>query len=200
MKHSLGTDIGTSHAPADLSRDLGVLMQSLEEHDVYILKEGRKLDEDDPPVVDIILAGAGALLNSGSRSSLEEYNCVFQQLQKQHCIIPVVDINIALNHLPEDPSPTTIPPAPDIEETNASAHDNTNMSKSEREEEEEEEEVGVSMETSLAFGSSDNEPTLSCKNLEDVAFDMDDVEADDDNNVAGTEGDGFTLDDVLSVY
>jgi len=32
-------------------------MRSLKDHDVYVVKKGRVLDEDDPPVTDIITSG-----------------------------------------------------------------------------------------------------------------------------------------------
>ncbi|TEB28338.1 hypothetical protein FA13DRAFT_1794076 [Coprinellus micaceus] len=50
MKKVLGTDLGTRHAPVDLTIDIKVLMHSLKDHQVYEKVSGRILDKDDKPI------------------------------------------------------------------------------------------------------------------------------------------------------
>jgi hypothetical protein len=82
MNNLLGSDQGTRHAPPDLLKDIPMLMKSLAEHEVYILKPGRILDEDDLPVVDTVTTGLQNLTDS-STNPLDEYNKQFKRLQSR---------------------------------------------------------------------------------------------------------------------
>ncbi|PPQ87507.1 hypothetical protein CVT24_010731, partial [Panaeolus cyanescens] len=86
MKRVLGTDIGSRHAPPDLSRDIRVLMESLKEHKVYEVEMGRKVDDDDIPVVDVIAEGMCSLLTS---SALSDFNKAFVSMQERRRMRPV---------------------------------------------------------------------------------------------------------------
>ncbi|KAF9538142.1 hypothetical protein CPC08DRAFT_526145 [Agrocybe pediades] len=76
----LGADQGTRHAPPQLAKDIDSLMVSLSEHKVYEIQKGRTLDNDDPPVKDILSVGFDNL-TAGTKSPLAEYNEAFQRLQ-----------------------------------------------------------------------------------------------------------------------
>lgn len=80
FKQMLGTDLGTAHHPVDLSVDIPDLMESLEHHEVYVFKQGRYLDKDDTPVVDIVSSGLNSLV-SGHANPLTDYNVAFVCLQ-----------------------------------------------------------------------------------------------------------------------
>ncbi|KAK1220264.1 hypothetical protein PQX77_017000 [Marasmius sp. AFHP31] len=76
---------GTRHAAADLSNDIDTIMGSLEHHQVYQIIQGRVLDNDDPPVKDVISEGITQL--SGP---LREYNAAFKSLQARRRQEPTV--------------------------------------------------------------------------------------------------------------
>ena len=85
----LGADQGTRHAPANLSDDIWALMDSLNEHNVYQIQEGRVLNETDGgPVKDAITAGLQSL-TAGTKNLLSKYNEAFCLLQRRRKIIPV---------------------------------------------------------------------------------------------------------------
>lgn len=113
----LGTDLGTAHHPMDLSVDIPDLMESLSDNEVYIFKNGRHLDDDDEPVVDIISSGLADLL-SGKASPLSDYNKAFTQLQARRMLIPLFGGPLVLPSEPQSTSqapgtPSTIAaPAP----------------------------------------------------------------------------------------
>ncbi|THU83026.1 hypothetical protein K435DRAFT_931891 [Dendrothele bispora CBS 962.96] len=91
MNDMLGADIGTRHAPADrdLRDDIDTLMQSLDEHDVYRLKKGRELDEDEV-VIDAITTGLQALTDTVD-NPISEYNAAFKKLQRRRQMRLVTD-------------------------------------------------------------------------------------------------------------
>ncbi|TFK17588.1 hypothetical protein FA15DRAFT_578966, partial [Coprinopsis marcescibilis] len=80
MRDLLGSNLGARHCPPDLTRDINVLMKSLQEHKVYKLVQGRKLNNDNPPVTDVIAAGLRSLLEG---DALDNYNENFQNLQQR---------------------------------------------------------------------------------------------------------------------
>ncbi|KDR71311.1 hypothetical protein GALMADRAFT_39882, partial [Galerina marginata CBS 339.88] len=88
FKQMLGTDLGTAHHPMDLSVDLPDLMQSLDDHEVYVVKNGRYLDDDDLPVPNIISSGLIDLLD-GKKSPLNDYNTAFVRLQARRRLTPL---------------------------------------------------------------------------------------------------------------
>ncbi|THU88658.1 hypothetical protein K435DRAFT_781965 [Dendrothele bispora CBS 962.96] len=63
INNMLGANIGTRHAPADLRDDINMLMQSLDEHDMYCLRKGRELEEN-KIVIDAITMGLQALTDA----------------------------------------------------------------------------------------------------------------------------------------
>ncbi|PBK98534.1 hypothetical protein ARMGADRAFT_1008929 [Armillaria gallica] len=87
----LGSNQGTKHAPPDLAKDIAAIMKSLKDLDVYIIKKGRVLDDDDPPVKDIIAVGLQQLTH-GKTNPLKQYNKEFARLQARRRLIPVVPV------------------------------------------------------------------------------------------------------------
>ncbi|KAJ7869605.1 hypothetical protein B0H14DRAFT_2727177 [Mycena olivaceomarginata] len=61
MNVELGTRQGSKLATTDLANDIAALMASLNDHEVYVEKEGRVLDDDEKPVPDVISVGMAAL-------------------------------------------------------------------------------------------------------------------------------------------
>lgn len=59
--------------------------------DVYIIKKGRVLDDDDPPVKDVIAVGLQQLTH-GKTNPLKQYNKEFARLQARRRLIPVVPV------------------------------------------------------------------------------------------------------------
>ncbi|KIY43271.1 hypothetical protein FISHEDRAFT_68152 [Fistulina hepatica ATCC 64428] len=88
----LGTNLGSHHAPPDLSRDIATLMNSLAIHSIYQEQQGRALYMDDKPTVDVISVGLQHLGDS-SNNPLHMYNCAFTRLQERRRMQPVTVIN-----------------------------------------------------------------------------------------------------------
>ncbi len=93
MGSTLGNKNGNQHAAPDLTVDIDVLMDSLSKHDVYIVKKGRKLADDDQPVVDCISEGRTALV-WGASTPLDDFNESLRKLQHRRQIKPVVGTSI----------------------------------------------------------------------------------------------------------
>ncbi|KAF9564044.1 hypothetical protein CPC08DRAFT_760432 [Agrocybe pediades] len=78
----LGADQGTRHAEPQLAKDIESLMKYLSEHDVYKIRKGRTLDDDEPPAKDVITAGFHSL-TMGAKNPLSEYNDAFARLKRR---------------------------------------------------------------------------------------------------------------------
>ncbi|KAH7917985.1 hypothetical protein BV22DRAFT_1025352, partial [Leucogyrophana mollusca] len=89
MNTLLGSKLGSTHEPMDLSTDIPVLMSSPADHDVYKLKIGRILDEDDPPMPDVITDGLHTLTDS-TNNPLTDFNRNLACLQTQRRLVPIV--------------------------------------------------------------------------------------------------------------
>uniref|UniRef100_A0A8H7Y8R3 DUF6589 domain-containing protein n=1 Tax=Psilocybe cubensis TaxID=181762 RepID=A0A8H7Y8R3_PSICU len=87
LNDTLGSDQGTKHAPPDLTNDIRSLMESLSDHEVYTIKKGRSLN-DDEMVKDVISVGLQNL-TTGSKNPLSDYNNSFKKLQKRRKMNPV---------------------------------------------------------------------------------------------------------------
>ena len=64
-------------------------MDSLHENEVYHIKKGRTLDDDDGPVKDVITAGLESLCE-GTKNPISEYNNIFTRLQTRRKMKPVL--------------------------------------------------------------------------------------------------------------
>ncbi|EPQ54726.1 hypothetical protein GLOTRDRAFT_106364 [Gloeophyllum trabeum ATCC 11539] len=87
MKLLLSLDQGVKHAEANLKNDISLLMASLADHEVYAVKNGRILGEDDGPIKDIATVGLENLMNG--KSPLDEFNKAFLRLQARQRISPI---------------------------------------------------------------------------------------------------------------
>ncbi|KAF7372061.1 hypothetical protein MVEN_00064400 [Mycena venus] len=165
----LGARQGSKHASPDLAEDITALMDSLGEHEVYIEKEGRVLDDDKKPVPDVLAVGMAALTHGSSITPLAEFNQQFEILRQRRQLTPVSDLLslIKTSGEPAPPAPDNVPVAPmatadhDPSETEQAEPDSDHDSEDEREEPEED-----------FFAES---PTLTRFDEADVEFDMDDV-------------------------
>ncbi|KAH7907965.1 hypothetical protein BJ138DRAFT_1013701 [Hygrophoropsis aurantiaca] len=97
VNSQLGSHSGTTHQALDLSRDIPVLMSSLRDHDVYKQKIGRHLDNDDPPVPDIVTLGLQMLTDTNGSNPVTEFNQGFARLQARRRLTPVVSPSLPVN-------------------------------------------------------------------------------------------------------
>jgi hypothetical protein len=72
-------------------------LQELQEHEVYVLKEGCVLDDNELPAPDVLSAGAATLTHSMSTNPLQDFNDQFDQLSRRRELVPVSDL---LQYLP----------------------------------------------------------------------------------------------------
>ncbi|KAF9568050.1 hypothetical protein CPC08DRAFT_813857 [Agrocybe pediades] len=93
----LGADQGTRHAEPRLAKDIESLMKYLSEHKVYQIQKGRTLDEDEPPVKDVITAGFHSL-TTGAKNPLAEYNEAFGRLQRRRRMKSVAEMKKTSDH------------------------------------------------------------------------------------------------------
>ncbi|KAF7373983.1 hypothetical protein MSAN_00611200 [Mycena sanguinolenta] len=97
FNEDLGARQGNKHTIPDLSKDIESLMASLREHEVYVLKEGRVLDNDEMPAPDVLSAGAAALTHGAVTNPLQDFNQQFDELRRRRDLLPVSSL---LQYLP----------------------------------------------------------------------------------------------------
>ncbi|KAK1230299.1 hypothetical protein PQX77_006614 [Marasmius sp. AFHP31] len=117
MNESLGHRQGSRHRSANIQNDINALMKSYKEHNVYEVREGRTVDDDDTQIfTDCVTAGLEAL-TAGNDNPLTEYNSAFRRLQKRRQMAPLSTKPAATN---TTPAPTEAQPVPDPASTSAS--------------------------------------------------------------------------------
>ncbi|KLO09019.1 hypothetical protein SCHPADRAFT_834522 [Schizopora paradoxa] len=99
MALSLGSKNSNRHGAPDLSKDIQVLMESLAKHDIYAVRKGRKLSDDDEPARDCISEGRTQLV-WGQSTPLDDYNASFAKLQRRRRNKPLVGVSL-LHDSPE---------------------------------------------------------------------------------------------------
>ncbi|PPR02988.1 hypothetical protein CVT24_012182, partial [Panaeolus cyanescens] len=207
MKKVIGTDIGTRHAPPDLTRDIKVLMKSLDDHRVYSVVAGRRLDDDDPPVVDIISEG---MAKTWGESVIADFNRGFVKLQERRRMRPVVGAANTSNspHLTHPqhspPSSNHSSPAPSLSRQSESLADPFEDDVGDAACGEDEDDLLRLHESSET--EENEEETLTLSSLDDVALDMDNVEevVDDMDNEDDLDDDetglySLSLDHLVSI-
>ncbi|KAK0486710.1 hypothetical protein EDD18DRAFT_1111108 [Armillaria luteobubalina] len=163
MHDSLGTNIGTQHAPSDLSLDITSIMKSLADHEVYEIKGRHFAEEDGAPVPDVVAVGFQQL-NQGTKNPLHEYNIAFTHLQAQRGLQPIVGEG---EHPPIKTTRSELDKMVDVD-MDASHNEDVYMVEP----------------TTVSFGTTedlsdfehailDNEPTLTLETAADVSLDMD---------------------------
>lgn len=85
MHDDLGSRQGTKHTSPDLQKDIQRLMDSLRDHEVYVLKEGRIIDQEKAVVPNAISIGLREL-----QGPLQEFNKTFKRIQKRLHVHPIV--------------------------------------------------------------------------------------------------------------
>ena len=174
MNKLLGSDQGTAHDPANLAEDITDLMVSLHEHDVYTLVKGRRLDDDDPPVTDIITMGLQILADT-NKGPIDDYNETFCQLQARRRLTPIVGPTDIVPELFGIQNTHADIAAPITYHQPLAAGTQANMTPVEDREESEsgdsDEEPGEAAQ--LMEDDEDNEPLLRRETAGDVALDMD---------------------------
>ncbi|TFK58861.1 hypothetical protein BDN72DRAFT_806316 [Pluteus cervinus] len=205
----LGAQQGTRHAPPDLSNDIRVLMESLNEHGVYEIKLGRVLDKDDLPTKNIAAEGAQALFDT-NKSPLNEYNEAFARLQRRRKITPISQTRTtaptpatASACLPPHHSST---PSPNPDQSGNSCEDESEPL--DADDVLEADPADLELESDLDEANleiPEVELTLELQSAADVALDMDLVDIPDDFNLdegdsseTESEGGGAETSDVDS--
>ncbi|KAJ6576738.1 hypothetical protein B0H10DRAFT_1927230 [Mycena sp. CBHHK59/15] len=89
MNEDLGARQGNKHTIPNFDNDIQTLMASLQEHEVYVKKEGRVLDDDEMPAPDVLSAGAAALSHGTPSNPLQDFNAQFDQLRRRRDLLPV---------------------------------------------------------------------------------------------------------------
>lgn len=131
IQEDLGSRQGSKHSIPDLRRDINTLMDSLKEHEVYVVKNGRTVDSQDSPVPDVLTAGLAALGHGSTTNPIAEFNAQFDRLRERYKLTPVsldrawpsrtgsaIDPTIASEvtamdtELPRDPTSPTSPTPP----------------------------------------------------------------------------------------
>ncbi|KAJ7917839.1 hypothetical protein B0H13DRAFT_2231360 [Mycena leptocephala] len=88
----LGARQGSKHASPDLADDIDELMDSLAEHEVYVEKEGRVLDDDEKPAPDVLSVGMAALTHGTSTTPLAEFNQQFDIMRERRRLTSVSEL------------------------------------------------------------------------------------------------------------
>ncbi|KAH9051116.1 hypothetical protein EDB83DRAFT_2627558 [Lactarius deliciosus] len=154
---TLGSKQGNRHASADLTKDIKILMDSLEQNNVYEEVLGRTLGDDESPAPDVIGEGFTALA-WGAKSPLRQFNRLISTLQRRYTIQPLV--GTALLTQPQE----TLPEFPRSEDDDPAHNDRENPDNDKLELELDDE-----MEQSL----NDTQPVLSLQTADDVDLEMD---------------------------
>ncbi|KAJ6543185.1 hypothetical protein B0H10DRAFT_1897171, partial [Mycena sp. CBHHK59/15] len=89
MNEDLGSHQGNNHTIPNLDNDIQTLMASLQDHEVYVKKEGQVLDDDEMPAPDVLSAGAAALSHRTPSNPLQDFNAQFDQLRRRRDLLPV---------------------------------------------------------------------------------------------------------------
>ncbi|KAJ7309942.1 hypothetical protein DFH08DRAFT_974545 [Mycena albidolilacea] len=92
MNVELSTRQGSKHATTDPANDIAVLMASLNDHEVYVEKEGRIFNDDEKPVPDVISVDMAALTHGASIALLAEFNQQFDILCERCRLTPVAEL------------------------------------------------------------------------------------------------------------
>ncbi|KAJ7615159.1 hypothetical protein DFH06DRAFT_1013602 [Mycena polygramma] len=162
----LGSRQGAKHTIPGLEDDIATLMDSLDEHEVYIEKEGRVLDDDEKPVPDVLSVGMAALTHGASITPLEEFNRQFNVLRERRRLTPIADLLLVNTPGTNVDPPTSSFASEDVDLSDASAEPDFDLDDVDPEPREEEAE----MEDEDLFATS---PTLTRDDAGDVALDMD---------------------------
>ncbi|KAH9003933.1 hypothetical protein EDB83DRAFT_2237225 [Lactarius deliciosus] len=173
VNNTLGSKQGIRHASADLTKDIKILMDSLEQNDVYKEVLGRTLGDDESPAPDVIGEGYSAL-TWGAKSPLRQFNRLISTLQRRSTIQPLVGTALPTqpqetrrlfpSHTVDLLTPCIVPENPQSEDNGLAHNDPEDLDNDELELRLDEE-----MEQSL----NDTQPVLSLQTADDIDLEMD---------------------------
>lgn len=178
MIDELGADQGAKHGLSDLSKDIGAIMKSVDDNDVYRETEGRTFDPDENPAPDGVSYGLADLVH---KPAIRDMNNEFDRVRQCRTMIPVSALlkrerqqhtATAPTQQPPPASATTklplnAPSAPEDQDQDMSDDDENNS------------EIGDSDDSSASSedlnssGDDDDSPTLQRMDEEDVDMDID---------------------------
>lgn len=164
-------------------------MSSLDENDIYRIKKGRTIKEDDI-VKDVIAVGLQNL-TTGEKNPISDYNTALKRLQMRRKMTPVT-LTVLQEPVQPPPSPTLLNTPPILPATITDQDDETELFM---------EQVSVSeveqILVDLANGVVDE--TLPRLSEEDVAYDMDEVVVEEEEIVEDDDDDSDTDDDKKDI-
>ncbi|KAJ7691658.1 hypothetical protein B0H16DRAFT_1752226 [Mycena metata] len=108
INRDLGARQGNKHTIPDLDNDIQCLMASLTEHEVYVQKDGRVLDDDEMPVPDVLSAGAAALTHGTTSNPLQDFNAQFDQLRRRRELVPASSLTQYISESSQPLPPSSI--------------------------------------------------------------------------------------------
>ncbi|EDR00314.1 uncharacterized protein LACBIDRAFT_314453 [Laccaria bicolor S238N-H82] len=176
----LGSQLGSKHTIPDLHKDIQTLMDALNEHEVYVVKDGRVLDANDTPVPNVISTGLVALAHGNATNPLAEFNAQYDSLCERRKLVPISNLCLisANTHHPESSTAVPIPVITEQIPANETGSEDEyeglpQLAITSDSEDEEDREDPYDKDL---FADS---PTLTRLEEEDVALEMDDLVLDD---------------------
>ncbi|KAH9034580.1 hypothetical protein EDB85DRAFT_2144231 [Lactarius pseudohatsudake] len=157
VNNTLGSKQGNRHASADLTKDIKILMDSLEQNDVYKEVLGRTLGDDESPAPDAIGEGYSAL-TWGVKSPLRQFNRLISTLQRRRTIQPLVG-----TALPTQPQETS-PEFPQSEDDGLAHNDP---------EDPDNDELELGLDEEMEQSLNDTQPVMSLQTADDIDLEMD---------------------------
>ncbi|KAH9177542.1 hypothetical protein EDB89DRAFT_2064518 [Lactarius sanguifluus] len=139
------------------TEDIKILMDSLEQNNVYKEVLGRTLGDDESPAPDVIGEGYSAL-TWGAKSPLRQFNRLISTLQRRSAIQPLV--GTALPTQPQE----TLPEIPQSED-NGPAHNDP--------EDPDNDELELGPDKEMEQSLNDTQPVLSLQTADDIDLEMD---------------------------
>ncbi|EDR07713.1 uncharacterized protein LACBIDRAFT_327646 [Laccaria bicolor S238N-H82] len=105
----LGSQLGSKHTIPNLHKDIQTLMDALNEHEVYVVKEGRVLDANNTPVPNVISTGLAALAHGNATNPLAEFNAQYNSLRERRKLVPISDLCPISANMCHPESSTAVP-------------------------------------------------------------------------------------------
>lgn len=89
LNDDLGSSQGSRHSKPELTKDIALLMQNLDDLDVYRAVEGRVLDPDEMPVPDALSFGLSELTHG---TAIPDYNVMFDRNRERRRLQPLSNL------------------------------------------------------------------------------------------------------------
>lgn len=166
-------------------------MESLHENEIYQIKKGRTLDDDDGPVKDVITTGLESL-SEGMKNPIFEYNGAFTRLQTRRKMKPVIpgslgaamNTKISMTHSNAGPTVCAQTPVETAQGLEFISHVPSSATELDGagicDEASNEDENVVGYLDNIESGLRDSETMVKVSTAADVDLDMDEVEIEDE--------------------